>query len=321
MKRERIAIPMLSIRPNKLSLYFEYAQLGTQSQCSWKRDTTSWNIPKSEDEISKKAATRLRNALSWMLYVSKSKKVYNKHLKSFFRFRINFITLTLSSKQIHSDTIIKKTCLHPFLDILRKKFRVNNYIWRAEKQKNGNIHFHIICDKYIPYEDVRKIWNVAQERLFYITNFRKNNLDLYKEAGISFSKLKIQAESHFTSKSADVEKLLKNYNPNSTDIHSVTKVKNVFKYVCKYMVKQGNYGKIEGDIWGLSRSLSQMKSAVTEIGGKIEAEIDHLYNSFHEKFVQYKFVSCLYINVSTLIKEKCYELTKLLGKYSLQFEQ
>lgn len=311
---------MLSVRPNKLSLYFQYCQLGGRTKQAWQRDIESWHYPKSEEEISKKAATRLRNALSWLLYCSKSKQVYNKKLKSYFRFRINFITLTLSSKQVHSDIVIKNTLLHPFLDIIRKKFRVNNYIWRAEKQKNGNIHFHIICDKYIDYSDLRKIWNVCQERLFYISNFRKRNIDIYKEAGLLVSNNKNQIYSSFRSKNPDTEKLLKMYNPNSSDIHSITKVKNVFKYVCKYMSKEGKYGKIEGDIWGLSRSLSQMKSATSEVSGKLEPEIRYLFKKYFDDFMIYKFCSCLYINVSKLISEKCYELTKLLGNYSLQFQ-
>lgn len=90
-----------------------------------------------------------------------------------------FVTVTLPSNQVHSDLQIKKYILDPFLSWLKvtnqdvfktgvnkgklKGFGVETYFWRAETQKNGNVHFHIICDRYIPWERIRQKWNALCE--------------------------------------------------------------------------------------------------------------------------------------------------------------
>jgi hypothetical protein len=86
-----------------------------------------------------------------------------------------FVTLTLPSQQIHGDNDLKEVLLHPFLDWLKqsseeyykrggnrgkqKGFDVKGFFWRAEPQKNGNIHFHVLVDRYIPWDRIREKWN------------------------------------------------------------------------------------------------------------------------------------------------------------------
>ncbi|GAH86291.1 unnamed protein product, partial [marine sediment metagenome] len=45
------------------------------------------------------------------------------------------------------------------------------YVWRAEKQENGNIHFHFIVDNFIPWNELRNTWNRIQQNLGYISRF------------------------------------------------------------------------------------------------------------------------------------------------------
>ncbi|MFT4033219.1 MAG: hypothetical protein QM669_12420 [Siphonobacter sp.] len=40
---------------------------------------------------------------------------------------------------------------------------LRKYLWRAEPQKNGNIHFHLVLDEWIDKDEVRKRWNEALE--------------------------------------------------------------------------------------------------------------------------------------------------------------
>lgn len=98
-----------------------------------------------------------------------------------------FITLTLPSTQWHSDNTIKEEILKPFIKWLtsssdeyfkigprkgeKKGFGVNVYLWRAEPQKNKNIHFHIICDRYIPWPRIRQKWNQCCEYLGYVSRY------------------------------------------------------------------------------------------------------------------------------------------------------
>lgn len=127
-----------------------------------------------------------------------------------------FVTVTLSSRQIHCDKTIKRECLNHFLIYLKRNYGVVNYIWKAELQDNGNIHYHILTDKYIPWQELRDLWNSAQNRLGYVDMFQHDN-------------------------------------PNSTDIHSLRKVKNVMSYVAKYMTKkESTLRPICGHSWGRS---------------------------------------------------------------------
>lgn len=114
--------------------------------------------------------------------------------------RLVFITLTLPAKQQHDDKEIKK-CLTRWMDrqLLRKK-GVKTFLWVAEAQANGNIHFHILADRYIAHQFIRRSWNREIERLGYVT----------------------------ASTSSD---------PNSTDIHALSKIKNPSAYVVKYATK------------------------------------------------------------------------------------
>lgn len=143
-----------------------------------------------------------------------------------------FITLTLSSRQVHCDKTIKRECLNHFLIYLKRHYGVVNFIWKAELQKNGNIHYHMITDKYIPHQELRELWNTAQNRLSYVDMFAHDN-------------------------------------PNSTDIHSLKRIKNVMAYVGKYMSKKSSADDdkpgvvlrpICGHVWGRSDNLQALQS-------------------------------------------------------------
>lgn len=98
-----------------------------------------------------------------------------------------FVTLTLPSVQVHTDNTIKEKVLNPFIKWLtadssetykkgpkkgqKKGFGVSVYFWRAEPQKNSKIHFHIIADKYVPWERVRDQWNQCCEILGYVSRY------------------------------------------------------------------------------------------------------------------------------------------------------
>ena len=132
---------------------------------------------------------------------------------------LTFVTLTLPSKQNHSDNEMKREALMPFIETLKRKHDVWNYFWRAEAQENGNIHFHLIVDSYIRWESIRFEWNSIMEKLGYIEPF--------------FLKYNHR-------------------NPNSTDIHRLGGVGNSAEYLLKYVSKSDGYRKIEGRIHGCS---------------------------------------------------------------------
>lgn len=159
-------------------------------------------------------------------------------------YRPTFVTLTLPSQQSHSDNEVKRECLNHFLIRLKRDWKVKHYIWRAEPQKNGNIHFHIILGKWVAWRWIRDTWNELVEKLGYVSRFQEKN-------------------GH--------------RDPNSTDVHAIEKVNDIGAYMCKYMTKDGSKyetrpdekkvkrRKIEGRIWGCSDSIRSLVPATYEI--------------------------------------------------------
>lgn len=152
-----------------------------------------------------KGRKRLEKAITWLIFGAKNKRITDMQTGKTFTFKINFLTLTLPATQQHSDQEITSRCLKNFLDVCRKNIDLTNYIWRAEAQANGNIHYHIVTDKYIHYNDLRKWWNQSLELLGYISAY---------------------------------EKKWKHRNPNSVDVHSVKHVDRLASYLSKYMAKE-----------------------------------------------------------------------------------
>lgn len=155
-------------------------------------------------EMSKGSVKRMRQACELMYSISTEKIYIHPTKGKKLKFRIGFITLTLSSAQGEvSDREIKKELLEPFIRKL-KKFGLINYIWKAERQKNGNLHFHMFVDCFVHLNDVRNIWNKLQAKLGYIRNFASK---------------------------------YGHHDPNSTDVHPVRNQDALNGYMFKYMLK------------------------------------------------------------------------------------
>jgi hypothetical protein len=77
------------------------------------------------------------------------------------------ITLTLPVAQVHSDREVYRACLMPWLQMMRRDYNVDHYVWRAEAQENGNLHYHVIVDRYVPKEMITKSWNQMLDNLGY----------------------------------------------------------------------------------------------------------------------------------------------------------
>lgn len=180
----------------------------------------------NRDKFSKKSARKLKVKINGLLYmVDKSILLSGAN-----RHKVVFITLTLPSKQMHTDTELKSKCLNQLLTELRAKYGRLLYVWKAERQKNGNLHFHVLLNRYIPARELRERWNRILSKLGYIDVFESKH-------------------GH--------------RDPNSTDVHSLYKDKrtgkrvvSVVSYMAKYMSKEGD--EIEGRYWYASSELSSV---------------------------------------------------------------
>jgi len=301
-----------SIKPNYISCYHDRSYYGSRLiDKSEKVRQPRNNRPKRS--LSDKARKRLRDAINWLFILSSEKQCYNNKTKRTFNFRLNFITLTLPSTQFHSDKTIKRVALNGFLDIMRKYHGLENYVWRAECQRNGSIHFHLVSDCFLNWYVVRNVWNRQIKKLGYIEKYRKKHTQLTEADYI---------ETYSNKDGTNHDRLKKSYaygqssnwaSPNSTDVHALYKVRNVTAYVSGYMSKSGKKRKkgedyetqdrrIEGKLWGLSQSLSKIKSIVVERSDNVDLVLDKAINFLKCKFKIERYYSLIYVNVLQLKK-------------------
>ncbi len=122
-------------------------------------------------ELSRASIKKIKERASWLVKLAKIKKPLK--LEYFLKnsYKVSFITLTLSASQVHSDVEIKTKLLESFLLKARRYHGLATYIWKAELQRNGNIHFHILTPSYIPFFKLKYLWNEVQNSLGYIDRF------------------------------------------------------------------------------------------------------------------------------------------------------
>lgn len=313
-----ILIPKVKVTPSYIALF---------NQCEWidhsrRSQRHEYSCPPTRDhngEISDRSAAKIKKAISWFLYLAKDKELPSSFHGRTFAFKLSFITLTLSSKQSHNDNLVKKLLLNQFLVEARHKWHVHHYLWRAEPQCNGNIHFHILTDKFIPWSELRDTWNRIQNKLGYVDQYRSQMKEFHK-GGFHIRQdllkkwsYKNQVRAYRTGSKADWN------SPNSTDIHSVWKIKNLPAYLAKYCTKNQKGRKIEGNLWNLSESLSKINGAVDVVDNFFDQEISILLKNHPKQVHHHDYYSIITIPVYTLKKEKCFNLHSLFTSYINQY--
>lgn len=199
-----LSIPQVSIRPSILVSYMCYQGERFRNQSSFNVLNTA---SKGAGLLSNKAGKNLRNAIETLCYTALLKWVYRKSDGTSYPFFVNFITLTLSRQQNVSDSEVVRICLSPFLENLVKMNPGFLYVWKAEVQDNGNIHFHITTNTFIHHSFLRKSWNYYQRKLD-------------KGPDTTFD------------------------NPNSTDVHAVRNVGSLANYMASYLLKKDLYKRV-----------------------------------------------------------------------------
>lgn len=336
MRAELTLIPTATIHPGKIAIYNEVHWQPFKPS----RDRTGQSFEEAnamyshllessrtaQGKVSKIAKRKINKTLDYLLFLTNNKTVTNSFTGRTFQFKIAFITLTLPSKQLHSDNEIKSKCLNQFLIEIKKHYKVKNYIWRAELQKNDNIHFHILVDKFIPYQEIRDRWNRIINKLNYVDNYRKQQ-QLYFRDGFKVRKELLPTWSK--------EKQLEAYNrgarlhwnsPNSTDVHSIRKIWNIKQYISKYMTKppaavldlepREIAGKIQqGRIWGCNSELNNITGARVTIDTEIEHEIASLQAHAKTHTFQQPYFAILSFDIKILLYLKCVRLIEIFTNY------
>lgn len=334
------ALPVLKVYPNYLVQYYEKNHLKFHARLSdyfenFKSKKLENLIDNScEGLMSVKSSKALRVAISWLNFESKNQKVFCSELNRDVNFKLNFITLTLPVPQIkcivlsddtvidgnlsanywkyvnegsayaifnYSDDFCKHDLLNHFLTIMRRDFKVHNYVWRAETQKNGNIHFHITLNKFIYLSDIRAAWNKVLGKTDMIKKYSK------KFSGMTFLQYKSYRYSIGNPNMKDVRKAY-DYgvktawsDPNSTDVHAIHKIKNIAAYLCEYLTKNNaDFRRLSGFLWRSSMLLSKLKSGVQYISSAVDNELRYLMKRLPNKIIKSDYATIFAVGIKDI---------------------
>jgi hypothetical protein len=174
---------------------------------------------------------------------------------------ISMITLTLCAKQMHDDKYLKKNLFSRYIEEIKRTYNIDHYFIRYEAQKNGNIHAHLLIDRYIPANDIQKIWNQKLNALGYIDEFEKR----YNH--------RFPPSTHVESFFDDIERT---------------------NYLIKYTVKENNDRQIEGRQYSMSHSLKEIDVFETVITNKISNIVDQIIESGTIKTYQDEFFTVIF---------------------------
>jgi len=210
---------------------------------------------------------------------------------------VSFVTLTLPSTQKHDDNFIKRHLLGDFIQVIQKKYRVKNYIWKAEAQKNGNIHFHIMADSYLPnvarvaskrQGRINEIWNNICSRYGYLDTYKRDRLNDYRKGKLTEAQIYWQKKFNFSV-------------PNSTDVHPLKSKTKPESYINKYIAKpEKDRRLIDGRIIGCSDQLKEIDS-FTENENGTKTGWDAYYSLQEMAKRHPKEVKAIYIDVENRV--------------------
>jgi hypothetical protein len=206
-------------------------------------------------QVTNGAKKRIKKAIQTLVAISKPQVVYVPQFEYDVRFRLTFITLTLPSEQGNiTDKQIISGPLQKFLRESNRKNGMKHYIWKAERQKNGNIHFHITTNVFIHYQVVQDRWNNEMKNIGLMENF--------------------------TSKFG-------HSNPHSTEIKAVRRIDQIERYLQKYYMKTNQYDEIiNGKLWDCSLSLKSIPWPKLSISTSVFDRLNEVATQFPDQIIE-----------------------------------
>ena len=100
---------------------------------------------------------KLKNAIRWLVASSETKQVYEKKQKRKVDWKINMCTFTFAENM--QDDNKAREIFSRWLEMAKYRFGLTSYVWKAEPQQRGAIHFHMSTNIYMQHTQVRFTWN------------------------------------------------------------------------------------------------------------------------------------------------------------------
>ena len=179
----------------------------------------------------------------------KEKKLYGLRKTKIRNKILNFFNLNASKKfcafysisfPVEITDEIGYKCLNTWLTRCRKDLGLKSYLWVAERQKNGTLHFHLITHNYMP---IRKANEFMKTALY--TQFTKGNLNCKLKVIENYNG--VDVDSLYNSKRNKVK---------GERLDKIAAQRKLSYYLTKYISK--NETKSERLPWHCSRDISAL---------------------------------------------------------------
>lgn len=341
-----ISIPSFSLNSSRLSLYntivkpisnnvYEKPRLtNIEKNKIWENLHGGEYTPETrfhDFKISVSARKTMIEKINWLYFMASPRAKTSTQGKKVFNFRINFLTLTLPSKQIHPTSVITQQCLNQFLTELKQTHNLQNFVWRLEFQKNGNVHYHIVTDVFLDYTKTLKSWNRIISKLGYIKAYKEK----HQAMGLND-----YIKAYSNNGQTDIITLKKRYSrgralewsvPNSVDVKSVLGSKKIAFYISKYFGKKEKSGTDRNELdtmenskglrlWFCSRSLSKLKKIVDFVPA-FSIDLVAIIRQAKDLFVcVHEYCTSLFYSISELPNTVKGVIIKLLRNYALSLD-
>jgi hypothetical protein len=252
------SLPIISVRYKSICMYYQSAVKPRGMSSSMRLHIQNLRqMAKYTGIVTSSSQKLIRKSVDKFLQLSKTKRVVNPITNKVQKFKLTFVTLTIANNEtMLTASEAYQKLLKPWLRVMKEKYEVDLYLWKAELQARGQIHYHVTLNHWIHHSDVRNTWNNIQNRCGLLANF-------YKEYG--------------------------HKNPNSTDIHSVYKIKNIHAYLTKYLSKsEADKGTTIGKIWDCSKRIKSFKYVTFEANdlNKEALRIGEVYKLINVKYYE-----------------------------------
>lgn len=196
----------VQVRNTSLVMY-DYPETGFD-QPAWRKPPSKKGYSGYVTDSTKK---RIQRAIDIFLQVSPTRWIHNPVTDKKQKFKLSFITLTISRAEPVEAREGHKA-LKVFLQHFKKPWSkrkisepMKSYLWKAELQERGQLHYHLTTNVFLHFAEIRRVWNDIQHS--------RGWLDDYHAA-------------------------FKKWDANSTDVHAVHKIKDIGRYLTKYLCKQ-----------------------------------------------------------------------------------
>lgn len=260
----------------------KYERMNKYLRINWETDEVS---PKKEREGFRLNKKKVREKCAALFSLDKARTF------------LAFYSISFPAGWSDDDGI---TCLNQWLTRLRKEYGLTHYLWVAERQKNGTIHFHLLTTERMTVKKSGEPLSGTNGLLAKIIDYQ------ITKKGLNF---KFEREKY-----------------NGVDVREVKNRKNLASYLTKYVSK--NNTEMKCLCYHSSRSVSQLFTAIcippsVYLHEELRKEIENVDTYTVDGYCKVEFFNVKQKNGEYyVLPDKFYQLLNLVNSFLIkEFEK